>query len=256
VTYFQALILGIVEGVTEFLPVSSTAHLILADHLLHLGESEFLKSFEIIIQFGAILSVVLLYWSKFWTREMFLKLVVAFIPTGVIGLTVYKVVKGYLLGNVTVVLWSLSIGGVLLIVFERFNKPGITEADFSEITYPRALLIGVFQSLAMIPGVSRSAATIIGGSAIGISRRTIVEFSFLLAVPTMLAASVLELVKGQAAIFANGQAGVLALGFVVSFVTAVLAIKSFVAFIKRRDFTAFGLYRIAVAIAYYFLVVA
>jgi undecaprenyl-diphosphatase len=252
VNFFQALLLGIVEGVTEFLPVSSTAHLILASNALKLPDTNFLKSFEIIIQFGAILSVVLLYWSRFWKRDIFLKLVIAFIPTGIIGLTVYKIVKGYLLGNLTVTLWSLIVGGVLLIVFERFNKPGVTEADFSEITYRKAFAIGIFQTLAMIPGVSRSAATIIGGSAIGISRRTIVEFSFLLAVPTMLAASVLELIKGQADILSGGNIGVLAVGFIVSFVTAVLAIKSFVAFIKRRDFTAFGLYRIAVAVAYYF----
>ena len=153
----QALILGIVEGVTEFLPVSSTAHLILASAALHLADSEFLKSFEIIIQLGAILSVVVLYWTKFWSWEAITKLVVAFIPTGVIGLTVYKTVKSYLLGNVNVVLGALIIGGIALIIFERFKEHTDTEVDFSEITYGKAFLIGIFQAIAIIPGISRSA---------------------------------------------------------------------------------------------------
>ncbi|HUQ45816.1 MAG TPA: undecaprenyl-diphosphate phosphatase [Gemmatimonadaceae bacterium] len=248
----HALILGIVEGITEFLPVSSTAHLILAGKLLAL-DSEFAKSFEIIIQFGAILSVVVLYWSKFWHWDVLKKLVVAVIPTGVIGLTVYKAVKSYLLGNVTVVLLSLLIGGVALIVFERFRKSSETEVDFAEITYRRAFLIGLFQAIAVIPGVSRSAATIVGGSLIGVSKRTIVEFSFMLAVPTMLAATGLELVKGRAAL--SGHYGVLAVGFAVSFVTAIIAIKSFLGYIKKRDFAAFGWYRIVLAVAYYLVIV-
>lgn len=248
-----ALIFGIVEGVTEFLPVSSTAHLILAADLLHVAETEFVKSFQIIIQLGAILSVVVLYWSKFWKPEIFMKLVVAFIPTGIIGLTVYKPLKQHLFGNVTVVLWSLLVGGIALIVFERFKKHEPAEIDFNEITYKRAFLIGLFQAIAIIPGVSRSAATIVGGSLIGVTKRTIVEFSFMLAVPTMLAASGLELLKNHTAISENVPA--LAIGFVVSFITAILAIKSFLSFIKKRDFTFFGWYRIVVAALYYMFVV-
>jgi len=252
VSLLYALILGVVEGVTEFLPVSSTAHLILAADLLHLAETEFVKSFQIIIQLGAILSVVVLYWKKFWNWEVLIKLAVAFIPTGVIGLTVYKLVKGYLLGNLRVVLASLLIGGIALIVFERFNKNEMAdEIDFSEITYGRALLIGLFQTIAVIPGVSRSAATIVGGSLIGISKRTIVEFSFMLAVPTMLAASLLDLYKSHSAIAENVPA--LGVGFVVSFITAIIAIKSFLNFLKKRDFTFFGWYRIALAVVYFFL---
>ena len=236
----------------EFLPVSSTAHLILAADLLHLTETEFVKSFQIIIQLGAILSVVVLYWKKFWNWDVLIKLAVAFIPTGVIGLTVYKIVKGYLLGNLRVVLASLLIGGIALIVFERFNKNEMgEEIDFSEITYGRALLIGLFQTIAVIPGVSRSAATIVGGSLIGISKRTIVEFSFMLAVPTMLAASLLDLYKSHSAIAENVPA--LGVGFVVSFITAIIAIKSFLNFLKKRDFTFFGWYRIALAVVYFFL---
>ncbi|MEP6991693.1 MAG: undecaprenyl-diphosphate phosphatase [bacterium] len=250
-SFLHALVLGIVEGITEFLPVSSTAHLILASHILRIAESDFVKSFEIIIQLGAILSVVVLYWNRFWNWDVLKKLVVAVIPTGIIGLTVYKAVKGYLLGNIPVVLAALVIGGIALIIFERFQPVSETDTDFSEITYRKAFLIGVFQAIAVIPGVSRSAATIVGGSLIGVSKRTIVDFSFMLAVPTMLAATGLELVKGRAAL--AGHYDVLAIGFVVSFVTAIVAIKSFLGYIRRRDFSAFGWYRIVLA-AVYFLV--
>jgi undecaprenyl-diphosphatase len=253
VTPLVAIILGIVEGVTEFLPVSSTAHLILVTHLLRVAETEFVKSFQIIIQFGAILSVVVLYWKKFWNWDVLLKLAVASIPTGVIGLTVYKAVKGYLIGNVPVVLATLLIGGILLILWEKLRKQtqDHAEIDFSEITYKRAFLIGLFQAIAVIPGVSRSAATIVGGSMIGVSKRTIVEFSFMLAVPTMLGASGLDLMKSYGAVTEN--LGALAIGFVVAFITAILAIKTFLAYIKTRDFAFFGWYRIALAVVYFFL---
>jgi undecaprenyl-diphosphatase len=250
-TLLHATILGIVEGVTEFLPVSSTAHLILASKALGLGDSEFVKSFEIIIQLGAILSVVVLYWRKFLQWDVLVKLAVAFLPTGIIGLTVYKIIKSYLLGNVTIVLTTLAVGGVILIMFEHFTKPATTETDFSEITYKRAVYIGLFQSIAMIPGVSRSAATIVGGELIGVSRRTIVEFSFMLAVPTMLGASALDLLKSHSALM--GHFTTLGVGFVVSFITAILAVKSFLAYIKRKDFAVFGWYRIALATVYLFV---
>jgi undecaprenyl-diphosphatase len=245
----HAVVLGIVEGVTEFLPISSTAHLILASRALGIQETEFLKSFEIIIQLGAILSVVVLYWNRFLHLEVLKKLVVAVIPTGVIGLTVYKAIKGYLLGNVAVVLITLLVGGIALIVFERFQQRDDRDVDFSEITYRKAFLIGLFQAIAVIPGVSRSAATIVGGSLLGVSKRTIVEFSFMLAVPTMLAASGLELLKNRSAL--DGNLTILGIGFVVSFITAILAIKSFLGYIKKRDFSAFGWYRIVLAIVFY-----
>jgi len=245
----HAVVLGIVEGITEFLPISSTAHLILASKALGLEETEFLKSFEIIIQLGAILSVVVLYWNRFLNIEVLKKLVVAVIPTGVIGLTVYKAIKGYLLGNVAVVLTTLLVGGIALIIFERFQQRDDRDVDFSEISYRKAFLIGLFQSIAVIPGVSRSAATIVGGSLLGVSKRTIVEFSFMLAVPTMIAASGLELVKNRSAI--NGNFAILAIGFIVSFLTAILAIKSFLGYIKKRDFSAFGWYRIVLAVVFY-----
>jgi len=249
----QSIMLGIVEGITEFLPVSSTAHLILATNALRLAETEFMKSFQIIIQFGAILSVVILYWQKFLNIEVLKKLVVAFIPTGIIGLTVYKILKQYLLGNIHVILTSLLVGGIILIIFERFSKREETDVDFSEITYGRALLIGLFQAIAIVPGVSRSAATIVGGMVLGISKRTIVEFSFMLAVPTMLAASGLELLKNHSAVSENIPA--LAVGFIISFLMAIVAIKSFLAYLKKRDFRAFGWYRVVLAIVYFFVFV-
>ena len=248
-SFLEALILGIVEGITEFLPISSTAHLVLASTLLGIADDPFAKSFEIIIQLGAILSVVVLYWRKLLDVELLKKTIVAFIPTGILGLTVYKIVKGYLLGNVYVVLGALLVGGLVLIAFERFRPNDERDVDFGEITYKRALLIGLFQSIAMIPGVSRSAATIVGGSAIGVSKRTIVEFSFILAIPTMAAATGLELLKGYKDLL--GHFDVLAVGFVVSFVTALLAIKSFLGYIKRHSFAAFGWYRIVLAVAYF-----
>ena len=250
-TLIQAFLLGIIEGVTEFLPVSSTAHLILASHVMHLGDSPFVKSFEIIIQLGAICSVVVLYWTKFWNWLIFKKLVVATIPTGVIGLAFYKVVKTYLLGNIDVVLAALFLGGIVLLLFERFKTHSTAEADFSEITYAKAFWIGAFQAIAIIPGVSRAAATIVGGSLIGVSKRTIVEFSFMLAVPTMLAATALEVVKGRAAL--TGHVATLAAGFVVSFIAAIAAIKSLLNFIKTRDLTAFGWYRIVLAVVFFFV---
>ncbi len=245
----HAVVLGIVEGITEFLPISSTAHLILVSHALGIKETDFLKSFEIIIQLGAILSVVVLYWNRFLHLEVLKKLVVAVIPTGVIGLTVYKAIKGYLLGNVAVVLTTLLVGGVALILFERFQQRDDRDVDFTEITYRKAFLIGLFQAIAVIPGVSRSAATIVGGSFLGVSKRTIVEFSFMLAVPTMLAASGLELLKNRSAL--DGNLTILGIGFVVSFITAILAIKSFLGYIKKRDFSAFGWYRIVLAVVFY-----
>lgn len=249
----QALVLGIVEGLTEFLPVSSTAHLDLTRHAMHLAATEYMKSFEVIIQFGAILSVVVLYWGKLWNVEMLKKLVIAFIPTGILGLTLYKFIKAYLFGNMTVILAALVIGGVLLIVFERYHDKADTDVDFSEITYRKAVLIGLFQSVAMVPGVSRSAATIVGGSMIGISKRTIVEFSFLLAIPTMMAATVLDLYKNYESLSTNLPA--LACGFIVSFFTAIIAIKSFLAFVKKKAFSAFGWYRIVLAVVFFFLFV-
>ena len=250
-TFFQAIILGIVEGITEFLPISSTAHLILTADILKIAQSEFMKSFEIIIQLGAILAVVVLYWKTLWKIEVIKKLMVAFIPTGILGLIFYKIIKTYLLGNVNVVLWSLMLGGIFLVIFEKWHKEKESSLeDISNISYKQCLYIGLFQSIAMIPGVSRSAATIIGGLALGLRRKTIVEFSFLLAVPTMLAATGLDLLK-NASSFSLNESHLLAVGFLTSFVMAILGIKFLLTYIQKRTFTAFGFYRILVAFLFW-----
>jgi undecaprenyl-diphosphatase len=178
---------------------------------------------------------------------------VAFIPTAIIGRLFYDFIKGSLFGNMTVILSALVIGGVLLIIYERYHNRSEAEVDFGEITYRKAALIGLFQCVAMVPGVSRSAATIVGGSMIGISKRTIVEFSFILAIPTMAAATLLDLVKNYEALSTNFLA--LGIGFVVSFLTAIVAIKSFLAFVKKKAFSAFGWYRIVLAVVFFFLFV-
>lgn len=260
ISEFSALILGLVEGFTEFLPISSTAHLILASRLLGIPQSNFAKSFDIAIQSGAILAVLYLYWRKFTDIQTLKKVAVAFIPTGVIGLALYKIVKDYLLGDIVVVLWALGIGGALLVLFEYlFEKKteatktpdgvSVAESDLESVSYKKALGVGIFQSVAMIPGVSRAAATIIGGMLMGIRRETIVEFSFLLAVPTMLAATGLDLAKNLDA-FSSSEMGALAIGLVASFLTAILSIKFLLRYIKQHTFTSFGVYRVVLALAF------
>ena len=251
----QVLILGIVEGITEFLPISSTGHLMLTAKLLGIAQSEFIKSFQIAIQLGAILSVVVVYWdrlisgSKIWKR-----LGVAFIPAALIGALLYKMIKRYLLGNHEVVLWSLFIGGVFLIIFELlYRQKEEAVEEISGISYRQALIIGLFQSVAIVPGVSRAAATIIGGLVVGLKRKTIVEFSFFLAIPTMLAATVLDLFK-SAQVFKPEQFVSLGAGFIVSFAVAIVAIKFLLVFIKRHSFILFGVYRIIVALAFWLFI--
>jgi len=252
--FLQSAILGLIEGITEFLPVSSTGHLILASTLLGIAQSDFQKTFEIVIQLGAILAVVAVYWREFLKIESLKKILAAFIPTGIIGLALYKVVKTYLLGNDAVVLWALGLGGVALILFEYMHtERDAASASINEISYKQAVWIGLFQSLSIIPGVSRSAATILGGLLVGLKRRTIVEFSFLLAVPTMVAASGLDLVKTSAT-FNIAQVGALAIGFLVAFIVALFSIRFLLQYIRSHSFVPFGIYRIIVALVFFFLV--
>ncbi|OGX27829.1 MAG: undecaprenyl-diphosphatase UppP [Omnitrophica WOR_2 bacterium RIFCSPHIGHO2_01_FULL_48_9] len=245
---WAAIILGIVEGATEFLPVSSTGHLILTSKLLGMKATDFLKSFEIIIQLGAILSVVVLYWkSLLFNKEILKRVLLAFVPTGVLGLIFYRLIKKFL-GNDQIVIWSLLLGGVFLIVFELLHKEKDDAADeLGQLPYGKVLLIGLFQSIAMIPGVSRSAATIVGGLILGLKRRTIVEFSFLLAIPTMLAATGMDLVK-NAHVFSVDQIGFLAAGFITSFIVAMASVKFLIHFIQRNNFIPFGVYRIVLVL--------
>lgn len=244
-----AAILGIVEGISEFLPISSTGHLILASHLMRLQHTDFLKSFEIAIQVGAILSVVVLYWRDLLVnRAIIQRLIVAFLPTGIIGLTLYKIIKSYLLGSPNIVLWSLALGGIFLILFEwRHREKDDAVASPQDMTYKQAFIIGLFQSLAMVPGVSRSAATIVGGLILGLKRKTIVEFSFLLAVPTMVAATAYDLLKSGLHLSAD-QLQFLGVGFVMSFIVALLSIKFLLKFIQTHTFIPFGIYRIVFVI--------
>lgn len=250
---FEALLLGIVEGITEFLPISSTGHLIIASSALGIEQSAVHKSFEVIIQLGSILAVVFAFKDKIFTNfELWKRLIVGFIPTAILGFTLYKIIKS-LFEPITVA-YMLIIGGVIFLIVEYFYKEKAHHtASVEEVTYAQAFKIGLFQSLAMIPGTSRSGATIIGGLLIGLKRHVATEFSFLLAVPTMFAASFYDIYKNYESFNTDGLA-LLAVGFVTSFVVALVVIKWFLKFVKKHSFVAFGIYRIvAGAILLYFM---
>jgi len=260
-----AIILGIVEGVTEFLPVSSTGHLILASALLGYN-ADYWALFNIVIQLGAILAIVVLYWRTFWavlqgllrfdpTSLRFVRnLLVAFLPAAVIGLVLHKQIEK-LLGSPLTVAIALIVGGIAIIGIERTVKEGRIKG-VAEIPLPKVIGIGFFQCLAMIPGVSRSGATILGALSLGVERRTAAEFSFFLAIPTMLGATVLELVTKRHELMAANSVGfgLIAIGFVVAFVVALLVVRWFVGLVGKTGFSPFGWYRIAVgALALVFL---
>jgi undecaprenyl-diphosphatase len=252
----SSLLLGVVEGVTEFLPVSSTGHLILAGALLGYDDARW-QLFDIVIQLGAILAVVVLYWRTFWAVLMGLargdavsirfvrNLLIAFLPAVVIGLLFLKKIEALLLQPI-VVACALIVGGVAILAIERLAKPGTT-VGIAEVPVKTALGVGFLQCLAMIPGVSRSGATILGALSLGVERRTAAEFSFFLAIPTMLGASVLEMVKHHDTL-KTGGVGLLpiAIGFVVAFVVALLVVRWFVGIVGRHGFAPFAWYRIVV----------
>ncbi len=256
-TYLHALILSFIEGVTEFLPISSTGHLILTSNLLRISQTDFVKDFEIIIQLGAIFAVVFLYWKTLTTNiKAWKRIAIAFIPTAIIGFVLYRIVKSFLLGNTYITLAALLIGGIILIVLELMYKEKEHHVDkIEEISYKNAFLIGVVQSLAIIPGVSRSAATVIGALFLGTKRKTAVEFSFLLAIPTMFAASGLDILKSDFISYSSQQYIALSIGFLGSFVFAILAIKFLLDFIKKHTFIPFGVYRIILAILFWLLII-
>ncbi|TSC52419.1 MAG: undecaprenyl-diphosphatase [Parcubacteria group bacterium LiPW_41] len=246
---FHSFILGIVEGVTEFLPISSTGHMILVSSLLNIPQTDFIKTFEISIQLGAILAVVVLFFKRFFTDwGTIKKIVVAFIPTSIIGFILYKFIKQYLIGNIFVVLWALGIVGIVFIVIEYLQSKK-SKTGLSEISYKQAFLIGIAQSLAVIPGVSRSGATIMGGLLLGIGRKEIVEFSFLLAVPTMVAATGYDLLK-SGSILSVDMFLPLGIGFVTSFIVALFVVRWFIKFVQTNTFTGFGIYRILIAMLF------
>ena len=254
--FLQALILSAVEGISEFLPISSTGHMILAADILKIAQSNFVKDFEIIIQLGAILAIVVLYWnSLFKSLEVWKRIIVAFIPTGIIGLVLFKIVKNYLLGNLYITLASLLIGGIILVILELiYKEKEYHVSDIAKITYPKAFAIGLFQAIAIIPGVSRSAATIIGALFLGTKRKTAAEFSFILAVPTMLAATGLDLIKTNFS-YSSTEWLIIVIGFLGSFVSALIVVKLFLRFVQTHSFISFGIYRIIVAILFYLIVI-
>ena len=257
----QTVIIAIVEGLTEFLPVSSTGHMIIAQSLLGVESTPFVKAFTIIIQFGAILSVICLYWRRFFYPQtvgngqgywqamlgFYGRLVVGVLPAVVLGLAFNDLIAENL-GNVNLVAWMLILGGVFMLFCDRIFNKG---SEQTELTYKRAFFIGLIQCISMIPGVSRSMSTIVGGMSQRLTRKAAAEFSFFLAVPTMFGATCLETYKmlkgGEAAILSQGDnLQMLLLGSLVAFIVAILAIKFFINYVTRYGFAAFGWYRIVV----------
>lgn len=245
----EAVILAIIEGLTEFLPVSSTGHMIIASSVMGIASDDFVKLFTIVIQLGAILSVLVLYFKRFFQSvNFYLKLFVAFIPAAIFGVLLSDKIDDLLESPATVAA-SLVIGGVILLFVDKwFNRPVVTREE--DISYTTALKIGFFQCIAMIPGVSRSAATIVGGMSQKLNRKTAAEFSFFLAVPTMLAATGKKMYdffkEGHS--MSSGEIQLLAIGNIVAFIVALLAIKTFIGFLNRNGFKIFGWYRIIVGL--------
>jgi undecaprenyl-diphosphatase len=245
---FEAILLAIIEGITEFLPISSTGHMIIGSSLMGIVNDPFTKMFTVAIQFGAILSVVVLYWKRFFQSFAFyLKLLVAFIPAAVVGLLLKDEIDA-LLERVDIVGYMLLAGGIFFLFMDRVFKTGSLNDD--TVTYPKAFKIGFFQVIAMIPGVSRSAATIIGGLSQKLSKKAAAEFSFFLAVPTMFAATMLSMFNfyKDGGSFGEQEVTALVIGNVVAFIVAMIAIKSFISFLTKHGFALFGYYRIIVGV--------
>lgn len=251
---FHAALLALVEGLTEFLPVSSTGHLILVSSLLDIAPTEFTKTFDVVIQLGAILAVCGMYAHTLIANPSYLrKILIAFLPTGVIGFLAYPFIKSFLLESTTTTIAMLALGGIALVIIDRRDDKAKSTTTIRELTTSNLLTIGLFQSLAMVPGVSRAAATIIGGRLIGLSRHEAVVFSFLLAIPTMIAATGWDLVKSYQYI-TPPDVPTLAIGFGGAFITAALAIKFFTSYIQRHSLAVFGWYRIGIALIFLLMV--
>ena len=251
-TVFQSIILGIIEGITEFIPISSTGHMIIAEKLLKIQDDNFNTVFTVAIQLGAILSVVVLYWKKFFDFsrwQFYVKLAVAVVPALILGLIFSKKIDMLLESSLTVAISILAGGIVLLFIDDVFKKPVIH--DEKEVSYTKGFIIGVWQCIAMIPGVSRSAASIIGGMQQKLTRSAAAEFSFFLAVPTMFAATAYKVFKymKQYGSFTSEQIKLLTVGNIVAFFVALLAIKFFITMLKKHGFRIWGVYRVVVGIA-------
>ncbi len=253
-TLFDALILGALEGVTEFLPISSTGHLILASHILGLEQTAAHKAFEVSIQLGSILAVLFLYTQRLLQDKMlWLKIAIAFLPAGALGFLFYKQIKA--LFGVETVSIMLIAGGIVFLIFEylRRDKPIDAGKDLRDLNFKEAFTIGVFQSLSMIPGTSRSGATLIGGLMMGLNRKSAAEFSFLLAIPTMIIATAYDLLKHRSEMVVDDYF-MLSVAFVTAFIFALATVKLFVAFVSRHTFVPFGIYRIIVGIIFFYFV--
>ena len=248
-TTLQAIILGIVEGLTEFLPISSTGHMILASHFLHIVDSVTLTTFQIVVQLGAILAVVISYHKKLFKVKMIKKLAVAFVPTGIAGIIIFPFIK-HLLQNPKLVAIMLTLGGIIILLVERRYKKQLERgvvSDSSEISYKQAVFLGAFQVLAIIPGVSRSGAIIVGGLMQKLSRKALVEFSFLLAVPTMIIATLYTILRKHSELSMESVSPII-IGTIVSFFVAFAVIRLALAYIRKHSFVVFGWYRIVVGI--------
>ena len=249
--YIQAVVLAIIEGITEFLPISSTGHMIIASSFFGIAHDDFTKLFTVVIQLGAILSVVVLYFKRFFqTLDFYFKLLVAFIPAVVFGLLFGKKIDELLENPVTVAV-SLVLGGIILLKVDDWFTDKEETQETEKISYTTAFKIGLFQCLAMIPGVSRSGASIIGGMSQKLSRTTAAEFSFFLAVPTMLGATVKKCYDyyKDGFVLSHEQINLLIIGNVVGFIVAMLAIKSFIGYLSKHGFKMFGYYRIIAGLA-------
>ena len=252
----QSIIIAIVEGLTEFLPISSTGHMIIAEKLLGVKEDEFTKLFTVAIQLGAILSVIVLYWRKFFNFsrwQFYVKLIVAVMPALGFGLLFSDKIDA-LLESTTTVIITMILGGVVLLVIDNYFKTPVVETE-EQISFRNAFLIGVWQVIAMIPGVSRSAASIIGGMQQKLTRKLAAEFSFYLAVPTMAAATGYKLLKGYQT-FTSNDVKLLVVGNVIAFVVALIAIRFFIGYLQKHGFKVFGYYRIFVGIILLLLMIS
>ncbi len=241
---FQAVIIGVIEGFTEFLPISSTGHMIVASKFLGVAENDLTKAYEVIIQFAAILAVILIYREKitFKKIDLWMKLLAAFLPLAIVGFIFKDTIKS--LFNVEVVAWMFIIGGIIFLVVEYFYREKPTHiSDVEKTSWSQALWIGFAQIFSLIPGTSRAGATIVGGLLVGLDRKASAEFSFLLAIPVMAAVSGYDLLKHYQE-FAHANWGAFLIGFLVAFVVAYATIKLFLAFLQRFTFVAFGIYRI------------
>ena len=249
-SFFHAIILGVVEGITEFLPISSTAHLILVSHFLHISQSSFVTLFEVVIQSAAILSVVVLFWKKLFENKKIIFLIAAsFVPTAIIGFLMHDMIKEvFFKSDVIIPIALLSMGLIFLVVeFLISKKKLVLSQSLTEFTYSHAFLIGLFQALAIFPGISRAGAVIIGMMLLKYKRTDAALYSFYLAVPTIMAASALDLLKTDPAVFTGPNVQILLVGAVVSAVTAYLSINTFIKYLSSHSLVPFALYRIALA---------